>query len=72
MSVAEKVETEAGRDFIRDIEGIGRRAEQWGIGLPVGLGVNARNIGHVFRGRPADLDHSCAELQKGALGSTIL
>ena len=51
-----------------DIEGVGLRAEQWSIGLPVGLCVNARNVGHVLQGRPADLDHFCAELRKEALG----
>jgi hypothetical protein len=36
------------------------------------IGVNACNVGHVFQSRPADLDHSCTELQKETLGSTIL
>jgi hypothetical protein len=55
-----------------DIEGVGLRAEQRSVGLPVRLGVTARNIRHVCQGRSPDLDHSCAEPQKETLDCMIL
>jgi hypothetical protein len=50
----------------------GLRAEQRSVGLPVRLGVTARNIRHVCQGRSPDLDHSCAEPQKETLDCMIL